>query len=196
MRATTHNDKVLFENIRTGGEPAFALVFHAYNAHLFPFICKITKSELVAEEIVQEVFLRLWVNREDVSGMENPVGWLYRVASNLSLSYLRQLARQPQPLETAGEVPDAVTDALGARELARLIEQAISKLPPRRQEIFRLSRVQGLSHKEIAAKLALSQHTVKDQLVISLRFIKNFIHRETGISLPVLVLIAAMGKNF
>ena len=141
---------------------------------------------------MQEVFLRLWVNREEVGRMEHPVGWLYRVASNLSVSYLRQLAGHEEAA-AAGRTQEPssnnVTDSLGAKEIQELINKAIAQLPPKRQLIYQLSRQTGLSHKEIAGKLGLSQNTVKDQLVISLKFIKGYIRKETGISISILVML-------
>ncbi|WP_164974146.1 RNA polymerase sigma factor [Filimonas effusa] len=196
---TVINEKALFEKIASGTEADFAMVFHAYNKKLFPFVHNITRSSIIAEEIIQEVFLRLWVNREEVARMDNPVGWLYRVASNLSLSHLRQLTKQQQGLQQLSAIAQhdekTVEDALGAKELAKLIEQAIAQLPPKRQEIFRLSRSQGLNHKEIATSLGLSSNTVKDQLVISLKFIKALIYKQTGISLSVLLIIRFFEKK-
>lgn len=193
MEELLYKDKELFRGIADGDEVAFTQIFHEYNARLFPFVCKISKSEMVAEEIVQEVFLRLWVNREEVAQMEHPVGWLYRVASNLSISYLRQLAGHEKKLKQLGGIQETsannVTDSLGAKEIQELINKAIAQLPPRRQQIYQLSRQTGLSHKEIAGKLGLSTNTVKDQLVISLKFIKGYIRKETGISISILVML-------
>lgn len=195
-----YSEKRLFERLGTGTEADFAVVFHHYNRKIFPFVCNITRSAIIAEEIVQEVFLRLWLNREEVSQMDNPMGWLYRVASNQSVSYLRELVKRQERMTHVEQVISdqykTVDDALGAKELAELIELAIRKLPQRRQEIFRLSRQEELSHKEIAEKLGLSANTVKDQLVISLKFIKTEIYKQTGISLTLLALIQLLEKKF
>lgn len=179
-----------------GEDAAFRELFHEYNARLLPFINKICKSEVVAEEMVQEVFLRVWVNREELAHMERPASWIFRVASNLSVSYLRSLKGKEKQLLSIDHITEPVAanllEELTTRELQVLIERAVLQLPPRRQQIYRLSRQEGLSHKEIAEQLSLSQNTVKDQLVISLKYIREYIYKEWGGLIPVLVLIAAI----
>ncbi|MBC9928976.1 RNA polymerase sigma factor [Chitinophaga qingshengii] len=191
-----YDEKDLFRRMANGEDAAFRELFHEYNARLLPFIYKICKSEVIAEEMVQEVFLRVWVNREELAYMERPASWIFRVASNLSVSYLRSLQgkeRQLLSIENITEpVADNVLEELTTRELQVLIERAVSQLPPKRQQIYRLSRHEGLSHKEIAEQLSLSQNTVKDQLVISLKYIREYIYKEWGGLIPVLVLIAAI----
>ncbi|MEC5143669.1 RNA polymerase sigma-70 factor [Chitinophaga sp. 212800010-3] len=191
-----YNEKELFQKIADGEEIAFRQLFHEYNARLLPFIYKICKSDVIAEELVQEVFLRVWVNRRELADMEKPASWIFRVASNLSLSYLRALSGKERKLlniDAAPEPPsENMLEQLTMKELQLLIEKGVAQLPPRRQQIFRLSRQEGLNHKEIADKLELSQNTVKDQLVIALKFIREYIHREWGGLVPVMLLISAL----
>lgn len=187
------NKKYLFRRIATGDEDAFREVFHACNRHkIYPFVFKLTHSKAVAEDIVQETFLRLWIHREEVGEMEYPLSWLYKVASNLSLSWLRSHTaeiRRMQKMKTAVHTKkERVVEQLSFKETQVLLSQAVKKLPPRRKQIYKLSREQGLSHQEIAEQLQLSPNTIKNQMVSALKFIKNYLHQYGGITVPILIL--------
>lgn len=190
---TLYNPNYLFKRIAEGDEGAFREVFHTYNARLYPFILKVVHSESVAEDIIQDTYLRLWTHREEVAQMEHPVSWLFKVASNLSLSLLRSQAAEIRRLQrmktTAGDTTEqAIIDSLSVKELQLLITKAIDQLPPKRQEIYRLSREQGLNYKEIAERLQLSPNTIRNQLVSALKFIRDYIRRTSGIIIPFLIL--------
>jgi RNA polymerase sigma-70 factor (family 1) len=189
-----------FRQMAAGDTAAFAEIFHYYNARLFPFVRRMTKSDVVAEEIVQEVFLRLWVHREKMAAMERPGAWLFLVASNLSMTHLRNAVNAAvkhagahrQATSTHGR--DALLEELDAREMVVIVEAAVRQLPPRRQEIFRLSRHEGLTHQEIADRLSISPHTVKDHLVLALKTIREYIRRQTGSSFGIILLIELLKK--
>jgi RNA polymerase sigma-70 factor (ECF subfamily) len=190
---TAYNEKELLRKVSGGDEQAFSLFFHTYNARLFPFVKKITKSIPVAEEIVQEVFLRAWINREKLQGLDQPAAWLFRIASNLSLTWLRNTANEAIKHQgfsnSTGETVNEITDQLDMKEMAHLVEEAISLLPPKRQAVFRLSRQEGLTHQQIASQLEISPNTVKEHMVQAVKFIKEHIRKRSGMSLGVLVLI-------
>lgn len=190
---SSYTDTELFAYIARGDEEAFAQLFHAYVPKLLPFITKLTKSEHMDQEIIQETFLRIWMNRTDLLTIQHPPAWIYKIASNVSLTYLKTLDNRKRLLQKV-IVPDAaesLSDALDSKELHLIIQRAVTMLPDRRQEIYRLSREEGLTHQQIAEKLHLSQNTVKNQIGISLKFIQEFINKETGLSIVTLLLIFA-----
>jgi RNA polymerase sigma-70 factor (family 1) len=194
-----HIEQAWFRQIADGDTHAFTELFHHYNARLFPFVRRLTKSEVIAEEIVQEVFLRLWVNREKVATMERPGAWLFLVASNLSLTHLRNAVNIAVKHAGAYRGADAtVTDVLlqelDSKEMAALVEAAVRQLPPKRQQIFRLSRQEGLTHREIAEKLSISPHTVKDHLVLALKTIREYLHSQTGYPVGIILLLEFLKK--
>ena len=195
----TPTEDAWFRQIADGDTNAFTELFHYYNARLFPFVRRLTKSEAIAEEIVQEVFLRLWVNRGNVAKMERPGAWLFLVASNLSLTHLRNavniaVKHAGASRQADATVTDAVLQELDGKEMAALVEAAVRQLPPKRQQVFRLSRQEGLTHEEIAQKLSISPHTVKDHLVMALKSIREYIHTQTGSSVGILLLLEFLKK--
>jgi RNA polymerase sigma-70 factor (family 1) len=195
-----HTEQKIFRQIGEGDPNAFTEMFHYYNGRLFPFVRRLTKSETIAEEIVQEVFLRLWINREKVAVMENPGAWLFTVASNLSINHLRNVVKIAVKHAAAyhrneTKITDSTLNRLDGKEMAAIIEAAVQKLPPRQQEIFRLNRYQGLKNHEIAEKLAISNSTVKGHLTIALKSIREHVNTETGSTLGIALLIVAL-KNY
>ena len=183
--------KELFHQVSRGDENAFATLFHHYSRQLYPFVLKKVKSEIMAEEIVQEVFLKLWLNRQKMEGMENPEGYLYRMTANLVLDHFSLMAHEQSIRKYAGINPDQAIDTtteegLRFKEARNWLKMAIKQLPPQRKVIYEL-RQQGYSYEEIGSHLKLSVNTVKNQLISANRFIRDYLLSK-GIS-PVLVLI-------
>jgi RNA polymerase sigma-70 factor (ECF subfamily) len=187
----SYDEIEMFQKIAEGDENAFSTIFHKYNARLFPFVCRLVETESIAEEIVQEVFLRLWIHRANVGTMDRPDGWLYKVASNLSLSQLRRVAIEntyllKRPSEDL--VTNNAEEHIESKEIISIIEKAVTELPPKRQQIYRLSRQGGLNPKEIADELDLSQTTVKNQLVIASKFVRDYVTKSGILHVPVVLL--------
>lgn len=170
--------KQLFLQVAEGDERAFETLFNAFLPKLYPFIIKFIKSEQATQEILQETFIRVWLSRDKLSEIDNPGGWLYKVASNECYSYLRKsilnskffnpLIAEPEPVNSTHEI-------FALKELNRLIGEAINKLPAQRKKIYRLSRDEGKSIPEIASILNISPNTVKNALVVSLKFIREYL---------------------
>lgn len=187
-----YDEKALFVQIAAGDEAAFAHLFHAYTPRLLPFLTRLTRSEYQAREIIHETFLRLWVSRAELVQVEQPSSWIFKVAANMSLTWLRKQSNRQRIMQTL-EVntttgSQVVTGPLETKELSLLITRAVDALPQKRQQIYRLSREQGLNHQQIAEQLNLSASTVANQISISLQFIRDFINRD-GLSIITLFLL-------
>jgi RNA polymerase sigma-70 factor (family 1) len=187
-----YDDITLFRMTAEGDEMAFTELFHRYNPKLLPFVFKLTRQESIAREIIQETFLRLWVDRHKLPAVDQPASWIFRIASNVSINWLRQQGRRRQLLQlaeadTANAAP--AHETVESRELSLIIHRAVDALPDKRQQIYRLSREQGLTHQQIANELGISPNTVKNQIGIALQFIQTFINRETGLSLATLIVL-------
>jgi RNA polymerase sigma-70 factor (family 1) len=174
----SHDEKLLFRLIAEGDEKAFDTLFNLFLPRLYPFIVKLTRSEQAAQEIIQETFIRVWLSRDKLTEVENPGGWLFKVTSNECYSYLRKtvinnkfsniITSEPEPV-------NATHDDVDLKELNRLVSEAVNKLPPQRKKIYHMSRDQGKTIPEIAAALNLSPNTVKNALVTSLKFIREYL---------------------
>lgn len=190
MTSSNDSDILLFSRVAGGDEGAFRALFSKYTPVIHPFVLSIVRQDAVAREIVQEVFLRIWLKRETLTAIEKPSSWIYRVASNLALNQLKRSQTEARILqEIVTDKQQHVTAELDGRELKALIDKAIQTLPPQRRKVFSLIREEGLSRREAAEKLNLSENTIKSQLAEALKTIQSFIEQSTGSYIPVILLL-------
>lgn len=188
-----HIDKELFTAIAAGDEAAFARLFHRYAPVLHAYAMGMVKVEALATEIVQDVFLRVWQKRETLPEIDQPSSWLYRIATNRALTHFRKQQLELRMLKAVGrkqaDHAESLDDTLDAREMNRLIRGAVDQLPAQRKKIFTLIREQGLSRREVAEILGISENTVKNQLSIAVKTVQDYILGHTGVYLPVILLV-------
>jgi RNA polymerase sigma-70 factor (ECF subfamily) len=186
-------EKELFSRVAQGDEEAFNTLFHRYVPRLHTIVMKVTKSEGVAKDIIQEVFLYLWMDREALADVDVPQNWIFKMAYNRSYTWLaRQVSRNQKYNEFKQQNPDEGDDNLEhtvfLHETARLINEATSQLPEQARKIFQLSRETGLKAAEVADQLDISIQTVRNSLVRSVKFIKEYLTQH-GVLLPVLLIL-------
>lgn len=182
-----YTDRELLARVANGDKLAFRQLFDLYKLRLYTFVLQLTHSKVDAEEIVQDVFTKLWESRTRLVHVEYPGKYIYTIARNKTLNHLTRLARDRQLLQQVWlnvSHADNPTEAiLQAQESQRLIDEAINRLSLQRQTIFKLSREQGFTHEEIAARLDLSKSRVKNILVEILKHIKDHLaHYATLVS--------------
>jgi RNA polymerase sigma-70 factor (ECF subfamily) len=186
----TYHEKELFRRIAAGDEQAFATIFHQYTAIIYPFVLKKVKSQAAAEEIVQDVFLKLWTKREMLSTVEAPAGYLMRIATNRTLDHLRRKAIEYRVMQESGvsDAHSAVENTVSFREAKRILDEAIAAMPAQRRTIYLLQQ-EGYSYEEIATHLGISAHTVRNHLAFASKYLKNYL-REHGLSLFIILLLS------
>jgi RNA polymerase sigma-70 factor (ECF subfamily) len=176
--ATIHTDaKELFLQIAEGDEAAFGVLFHQYGPQLHSYLTGLTRSESSAEELLQNTFIRIWLNRDKLPGIEHPKAWIYTVASNEAFNFLKHKAVEARALKSIGEKAayDNQGDDVLYREMKQAIREAVQALPPRRRQIYLLSREQGMKQQQIADELGISLFTVKNTLAEALESIREFL---------------------
>lgn len=134
------------------------------------------KSTTLAEDTVQEVFLKIWLKREELIYIERIEGYLFIIARNHILNTLKSLAKEECINKNILSMPGCEdnTDYLTREnQYAGLLNNVINQLPPQQNIVYRLSRNEGLSTDEIASKLRLSPLTVKKHLSQALKFIRK-----------------------
>lgn len=180
MHSNSSDERLLFRQVAEGDGDAFRQVFDLYNGKLFTFVFRLTKSEFIAAELVQDIFVKLWVNRAKIAKAENPQAYIFTLASNRTMDHLRKVSAETKLIERAwqniSKIHNNVEDHFDAKESQELINKAVVQLSPQKQKIFRLSRYEGLNHDEIASHLSVSKSTVKNHLVDTLRHIRSYIH--------------------
>ena len=192
---TDHNAYELQKQVALGDEQAFKALFDRYHHRLYQYIFKMVKSKNVAEELVMDVFLKLWLGRDLLADIENLDGFLFKVAYNKSIDFFRAAAKDKQLgslLYDQIEIPSqSQTDSrLLLQEYEKKIREAIDLLPPQRRKIFQLSREEGLTHARIAEELGISKNTVANTIVEARQFIKSYL----SANLPMAILLAAIAQ--
>ena len=170
------DEKALFRLVAAGDKDAFRQLFHHYNKILQPFVKRLTRSSQAAEEVLQEVFLKMWLHRNRLAEVENPKAYITRIVGNESVNWLRAQAREGKLLEAirplAVEEAPSPEQSIFYRETETRLNQAIEQLPQACRKIYRMSREQYMRIPEIARALNLSDSTVKNQLVKALKSIR------------------------
>ncbi|MGN6418011.1 MAG: RNA polymerase sigma factor [Pseudobacter sp.] len=186
-----YNEKQLLLQIAAGDAAAYANIFDFYSKHVYVLSLKFTKDPAMAEDLTQEIFTRLWVNRQKLAEVHNFKAFLNTVSRNLLRNYLRKKVLSPEN-ETylAGYFRESsanAQDRLEFKELEAALNQAIGTLPEQLKKVFTLSRVEGLSHEEIANRLGISRISVKSYIFRALLIIREHLGRRHPFLLHVLL---------
>jgi RNA polymerase sigma-70 factor (ECF subfamily) len=174
----------LLLQLKKGNERAFRQVFDLYSKRVYYFTYKYVKSKEEAEDITQNVFIRLWNKRETLDVNKSFEGFLFTITYRLVVDQIRKQALQPggwlnQASDEAAFVSTLTAeDTLNEHNLASTYQKALDTLPPKRKEIFILSRHEGLSNKAIAEKLHISVKTVENQMTAALASLKEYFRSE------------------
>ena len=169
------NDILILRKVANGDEPAFKQLFLEWQPFLSSHIYRITESRELTEEIVQDIFLKIWLTRETLDKIENFKAYLVVVSRNQALNVLRQraaMARQHKVWEME-QKPDGPPDPHSI--YYTLIDEAINNLSPRQKEVYLLHRHERLKYSEVANRLKLSRETVKTHLQQAVAGITKYI---------------------
>ncbi|MCL3780331.1 RNA polymerase sigma-70 factor [Prolixibacteraceae bacterium JC049] len=175
-------------NINTIDKPAFELLFKQHYSNMCAYAFNFVKDQEVAEELVQNIFFKLWVNRKSIEIESSVESYLFRSIRNAALNLIKHInireeyKKHKQSEDQWQEQNDA--DFSTETELQKLIRQAINKLPEQRRKIFIQSRYDGLKYREIADKMGISIKTVENQMGKALGFLRT----ELKDYLPVILL--------
>ena len=167
------NEQYLINGLQSRNKIIFDFVFHYYYSGLCAYAERLVSDESIAEDIVQELFVTLWLKCEQIQITSSLKNYLFTSVKNRSLDYLKREQRKSQKLNhfvEETELPENLSSLWFAEaELQPIVEKSLKKLPPRCREIFKLSRFEGLKNQEIADKLGLSKRTVELQVSNALK---------------------------
>lgn len=170
------DETFLINGIKTRNKIVFDFIFHYYYSGLCAFAEKITGNEETAEDIVQDLFVTLWIKNEQISISTSLKNYLFTSVKNRSLDFLENEKRKQKKLRNLSyskELPENLSNLWFAEsELAQIVEESLNKLPPRCKEIFVMSRFEGLKNQEIADKFGISKRTVELQISNALKSLR------------------------
>ncbi len=187
MKVTKSNSELILL-IQKDDPVAFYNLYERYCRRLFGFVLRYIKQKEDAEEIVQEVFVKIWESRIKIDAYSSFESFLFTIAYNATISLLRKRTNEKKymehllALQHPDDLPDLI-DEIHFNELSDRVQVLLNELTPRQKEIYQLSREEGLSHDEIAKKLDISVNTVKKHMANTLAFLKSQIDSNLTINL-------------
>lgn len=171
----------LVAKMQQGDRKAYETIYKRFAERMYYFSLKYLENESEAEEVTQIVFVKLWVKRKDLKDDLSLNSYLFMITKNVVIDRIRKQKREIEGHKRISahqrQLIEAPDDIYEYQELSREINRLVSTLPGRRQQIYRLSREKGLSHKEIARELNISPKTVEVQIRLALQQIKTFLKK-------------------
>ena len=167
-------DEILIAGIKRNDYSSYNQLFLRYYSRLCAFVFGITQSSSASEDVVQELFIRLWINRAKLEINENISGYLYRSSKNAALNHLRSEKSRQKSVQNMPVQESQTDDNLMEQvEFSVALYQCIEQLPERSREVFKMSRIDGFKQQEISEQLGISVKTIKNQIWKSLQYLKS-----------------------
>lgn len=186
-----YDENQLIQQVVAGNETAFARLFYSYHHKLGAYIHRLTNSTELSQDIVQEVFIKIWTQRQKLAGVDNFDAYFFGIARNHAFTALKRIAterlRSTSFVQLVYRNSNSAADNFSDAYLT-LVEEAIDKLPPQQKRIYQLSKVQRLKYAEIAIQLGLSHETVKKHMHLALQSIRHYVLLHKDIALPVAII--------
>ncbi len=174
-------ERLVLAKIATGDEQAFAILYKFYRNKVYGYALKILQSPPAAQEIVQEVFIKLWLKRAELAEIENFGGFLRIIVRNDTLNALKKIALQQRKYTLINQDQteiDTVTDkSIAFNETKKLLDDAIESLPAQQKLVYSLCHLDGLKQKDVATQLGISPLTVKVHLREAVKSIRIYLNQ-------------------
>jgi RNA polymerase sigma-70 factor (ECF subfamily) len=171
------DERQLLNAAASGDEKAFRVLIETHWKRVYFNTLALVKSPAVAQELTQDIFLKVWKQAGKLATVESLPEYLYVLGRNQTISYLRKKLIDTAEVTSATAIEDVLLPdlQLEGKDAYRVVLEGIERLSPQQRLIFRMSRIDGLSHEEIAGRLQLSKNTVKAHMVIALNFMRTWI---------------------
>jgi len=160
-----------------GHDPVVKIIYSKYHNKVYNLALRFLKDKDLASEIVQETFIKLWINRSKLDPSGNLWLYLFVIAKRLSLNKLREINRSQNLFDKLvsriEQMHNPTEDTVMEKDLLSYTEKIVSTLPKQQQKVYRLSRQEGFTHKEIASQMQISSSTVNNQLTEALKKLRT-----------------------
>ncbi|OMP79455.1 RNA polymerase subunit sigma-70 [[Flexibacter] sp. ATCC 35208] len=180
----------LLIQLRNDAEPAFNALYQAYSKPIWLRILRLVKDKDIADELLQEVFINIWKNRQQIDLEKSFKAFIYTVAQNLVYNYFRKNASDSNLLQNlllqSPQHYMNVEQLMEERELKRLLDEAIDQLSPQRKRAFILCKVEGRSYGEASKIMGVSIATINSHITQSMQFLKEYTLKHLKVILVIL----------
>ena len=176
-----YSDQELFSLVAEGNKEAFTQIFQKYSPQLASFITGFTKSDWITDGIIQEIFMRVWFNREKLGSVNDPAVWIFRIAAGVCHNSLKKLLIENKVVNFVHQESyygNNEVETARFYKLASDIRNAVKKLNPDEKVVYRLSREKGLKIPEIAEELSLSPNNIRNLLSSSTETVYDYLQNK------------------
>jgi len=176
-------ENTLLSQLKLGDKEAFGRLYTHYSPLIFCHLKRLLKSENLAQELLQEVFIRIWKSRDKIDEKKSLGPYLFQIAANMGCDYFRKSLREQvfqkkyahvEPVQSA-----PIEEEINRKENKAILSKAIALLPPKRRNIFILCKFEEKSYDEISSRLGISISTISDHIVKANHFIKRYLQAHT-----------------
>lgn len=185
------NETEILAQVATGDQRAFTILFNHYQRFVYGYGRKLTHSDEMALELVQDIFLKIWHSREKLSQVEHFIAYLNRLTRNHAFNQLRELSRRGRisgDLELAGfETENSTMQMLDYNETLRIVNEAVESLAPQQKLAYQLCHQQGMKYEEAALQMDISPKTVHVHMKYALSKIRDHL-RKNAVLYPAIAL--------
>lgn len=187
------NEQELLKQLALGNREAFSTIYTHYHGGIYNYLLKFSRDPAFTEDLVHDVFLKLWEAREQLDVRSSFASYLYRIARNTALTQLNRIAIydtiRVELLRriTGGPVDQSLLNGVESKNFDELFRRAVDDLPTQRKEAFLLVRQQGLSYEEAADRMQISRNTLKQHLSLAVKAIRDYLLEHGSISLLMLL---------
>jgi len=180
-------EKEILTRVSQSDGRAFEILFDLYRNKVYGYAIRICQSSLQAEEIVQNIFLQIWINRNGLGHIENFAGYVRIMARNEALQYLRHLSMLQRHNSTMAkdwkEEHSDMEFSLQYKETRQILESTLNTLPPQQKLIYNMCHLQGMKQQEVAVQLHISPLTVKSHLRQAVVKVRKAMYLKVGITI-------------
>lgn len=188
-----YNESEILKLVAAGDKNAFTHLYNSYRNKIYSIAFELTESAAVAEEIVQDVFLKIWVKRNSLEEVTHFRAYLFTITRNYVFTALKRIARKESiEVNAMQDAPlyyhDTENRVLN-NEYTRILQAAIDRLPEQQRQVYNLIKKEGYKREEAAAVLRLSPETVKTHLAQAMRSIRTYCLARLDVSIALIILM-------
>jgi RNA polymerase sigma-70 factor (family 1) len=179
-----YDESQLLPQMAAGDENAFRSIYQNWYARIHAYVLSLVKSPQLAEDLIQEIFIKVWETRDQMGGVQNFGAFLFAISRNHAINALKSAARSQSLLgELLKHVPQQrFDDEIIARDYERFIQRVLDSLPVRTRDIYYKCKEQGRTYEEVARELGVSGNAVKRHVINSIKALREAASKDLGIT--------------
>lgn len=192
------DEKALLLQLKMGDERSFETLYHTYKFRLAGNLFKLLKSDDLVQEILQELFVKIWEGRADIDPEKSFKSYLFRIGENLVYDYFRKVAKDKRLLAkimaSSSEIYLHIEENMLIRENSQKFQYAVGLMPPQRRKVYTLCKLEGKSYKEVEEIMGINGKTISSHMLQANKFLKDYFGNTSGLEMS--VILAVLFKGF